>query len=270
MIDPEIDANNQYTYDSAFNASYGYDANGNRTSRIDTVTWRDIQYVYDARNRLTDVIVYDDSNNTNDQFTGPVLEQTHYLYDGANRMVGRLFDNNGDGTYDQREVFAYDGNQIVMRFMVNSNSDAGASDLKDRYLWAPAVDQLLADEQVTSLGSAGTVSWAFTDQENTVRDVAQYDSGMNTTSVVDHNAYDAFGVKISQSSAANDILFGYTGKLLDTHTKLQYNGNRWYDPANRRFISEDPLGFEGGDSNLYRYVGNSPTNGTDPTGLTVR
>ena len=261
MIDPEIDANNQYTYDSAFNASYGYDANGNRTSRIDTVTWRDIQYVYDARNRLTDVIVYDDSNNTNDQFTGPVLEQTHYIYDGANRMVGRLFDNNGDGTYDQREVFAYDGNQIVMRFMVNSDSDAGASDLKDRYLWAPAVDQLLADEQVTSLGSAGTVSWAFTDQENTVRDVVQYNSGMNTTSVVDHNAYDAFGFKISQSSAANDILFGYTGKLLDTHTKLQYNDNRWYDPANRRFISEDPLGFGGGQSNLSEYVGDSPTNG---------
>ena len=29
----------------------------------------------------------------------------------------------------------------------------------------------------------------------------------------------------------------------------------------------DPLGFAAGDANLYRYVGNNPTNHTDPTGL---
>jgi hypothetical protein len=29
----------------------------------------------------------------------------------------------------------------------------------------------------------------------------------------------------------------------------------------------DPLGFAAGDANLYRYVGNDPTNATDPTGL---
>jgi hypothetical protein len=29
---------------------------------------------------------------------------------------------------------------------------------------------------------------------------------------------------------------------------------------------DEPLGFEAGDANLYRYVGNSPTNATDPTG----
>lgn len=32
-------------------------------------------------------------------------------------------------------------------------------------------------------------------------------------------------------------------------------------------LSLDPLGFDAGDPNLYRYVGNSPTNATDPTGL---
>ena len=42
-----------------------------------------------------------------------------------------------------------------------------------------------------------------------------------------------------------------------------------YDPSPARFISEDPLGFDAGDSNLYRYVFNSPTHYTDPTGEQV-
>jgi hypothetical protein len=35
----------------------------------------------------------------------------------------------------------------------------------------------------------------------------------------------------------------------------------------RQFIGQDPWGFGGGDANLYRYVGNGPTNATDPLGL---
>ena len=41
-----------------------------------------------------------------------------------------------------------------------------------------------------------------------------------------------------------------------------------YSPALSRFIQEDPLGFDAGDENLYRFVGNDPVSYTDPTGLT--
>jgi hypothetical protein len=34
-----------------------------------------------------------------------------------------------------------------------------------------------------------------------------------------------------------------------------------------RWTSRDPLGFDAGDSNLYRYVNNNPQNGVDPSGL---
>ena len=41
---------------------------------------------------------------------------------------------------------------------------------------------------------------------------------------------------------------------------------RYYNPQTGRFLSEDPIGFEGKDFNLYRYVQNNPTNMTDPSG----
>jgi uncharacterized protein RhaS with RHS repeats len=37
-----------------------------------------------------------------------------------------------------------------------------------------------------------------------------------------------------------------------------------YSPTLGRFLSMDPLGFDAGDYNLYRYV--NPINATDPTG----
>jgi uncharacterized protein RhaS with RHS repeats len=40
-----------------------------------------------------------------------------------------------------------------------------------------------------------------------------------------------------------------------------------YDPGTGRWLSQDPLGFEAGDVNLYRYVKNRPTNASDPSGL---
>ena len=41
-----------------------------------------------------------------------------------------------------------------------------------------------------------------------------------------------------------------------------------YETQIGRFISEDPIGFDS-DTNLYRYVGNDPTNYTDPSGLVL-
>lgn len=45
--------------------------------------------------------------------------------------------------------------------------------------------------------------------------------------------------------------------------------NSTTEPEFGRFTSRDPIGFTGGDSNLYRYVYNQPTKFLDPFGLTV-
>ena len=46
-----------------------------------------------------------------------------------------------------------------------------------------------------------------------------------------------------------------------------YYRARWYDPNLGRFISEDPIGFGGGDINLYGYVWDSPQSFSDPLGF---
>ena len=41
---------------------------------------------------------------------------------------------------------------------------------------------------------------------------------------------------------------------------------RWFDPTVGRWLTEDPLGL-GPDTNSYRYCGNGPTDGIDPSGM---
>lgn len=59
----------------------------------------------------------------------------------------------------------------------------------------------------------------------------------------------------------------YTGREWDKETGLYYYRARYYDPIEGRFISKDPIGFAGGDVNVYGYVGNNAINRTDSTGL---
>ncbi len=174
-------------------------------------------------------------------------------------------DTNGDGTFDQSEVNVFDGSQVALHFAGNTGGSLAASNLADRYLWGPVVDQLLADEQVSSLSSAGTVDWALTDQQNSIRDVAQYNASTGVTSVVGHTFFDSYGNAISQTGIS--VAFGYAGMWLDSVTGLYATQTRWYDPHTGRWMSEDPIGFAGGLENISDYVGNSPTNHTDPTGL---
>jgi RHS repeat-associated protein len=57
--------------------------------------------------------------------------------------------------------------------------------------------------------------------------------------------------------------FGY---YTDSETGLQILTFRYYDAALGRFLTRDPIGFEGG-VNLYGYVNNNPLNNVDPLGL---
>jgi len=60
---------------------------------------------------------------------------------------------------------------------------------------------------------------------------------------------------------------GFAGGLYDPDTKLTRFGYRDYDAETGKWTAKDPIGFAGGDTNLYGYVFNDPVNFVDPTGL---
>nr|WP_301011522.1 RHS repeat-associated core domain-containing protein [Halomonas sp.] len=57
----------------------------------------------------------------------------------------------------------------------------------------------------------------------------------------------------------------FQGQWHDEESGLYYNRHRYYDPQQGRYISQDPIGLQGG-TNLYGYVAN-PTGMVDPLGL---
>jgi RHS repeat-associated protein len=80
-------------------------------------------------------------------------------------------------------------------------------------------------------------------------------------------SFEPFG-NTSSTGAATTNRFAYTGRELDAgNLNLYFFRARYYNPVLQRFISEDPIGLAGGDSNFYAYVLNAPLDFIDPTGL---
>jgi len=114
-----------------------------------------------------------------------------------------------------------------MDFWRTNSGDMQVGHLRQRYLWGPAVDQILAEEAVDG-GADETVQWTLTDHLNTVRDIAKYDPGSDMTTVVNHLIYDAFGRVTSESSPAVDSLFLFTGRPFDSWTS---GPDKWVPPS---------------------------------------
>ena len=261
---------------------YTYDQDGNRTAKyesttgaLDSTATSITIYQWNNANELTGVSQY--ASYYNYQHGIPVSgSQVAYGYDAYGQMVS---ESPVGGT---AEYFINDGQNPVL--VLNSGGQ-----VLERELWSPlssgegqgegslsgaAVDQILATEKVTPLSpgsvqSAGTVNWDLTDNQGTVRDVAEYNASTQTTSVVDHLVYASYGQIASQTNSTYRPTFTYTGMWQDPTTGLDYDDARWYDSVDGIFASQDPVGFGGGQTNLSEYCGNSPTNATDPSGMAI-
>ncbi len=115
------------------------------------------------------------------------------------------------------------------------------------------------DEPLTRIKGT-TIRHYVTDALGSVIGMADDTGAMKTT-----YTYDPFG-NTTVSGEASDNPFQYTGRENDG-TALYYYRARYYSPDLQRFISEDPIGCYGGNTNFYLYTNNNPINHMDPTGL---
>ncbi len=188
-------------------------------------------------------------------------QKVGFKYDAWGNRIAKRVDSNGDGTWDTTQWYSYDGwNPAKGTPLGNENFDVwadldGSTALTTRYLRADLVDQLMA--RIDS----GTAYWELGDRLGSTGHIID-----NNGTVKDAITYDGWG-NATHSNSAFAGRYLYTGREWETEAALQYHRRRYYDPATGRWISQDPLGFGAGDSNLYRYVQNSHTNFSDPSGL---
>jgi RHS repeat-associated protein len=247
--------------------SYAYDDIGNRTSsHLNSF----LNYSPTTGNLAeTDTFDYSFDGNGNlverDNHPLPppltqVSEPTTYTWDEENRLVALHTQNGREETmtykYDalgrrvgasvvlgSSTAFTYDGPDVVM-------DDNGSSQVT--YQNAPGIDNKLKADN-------GKTNYFMQDHLG---------STIGTTNIMgflsSSGGYDSFG---NGNPPYNR--YGFTGREYDGVSGLMYYRARWYDPKVGRFISEDPIGFAGGDINLHGYVGNSPLMRKDPKGLDI-
>lgn len=264
---------------------YGYDDASQLTSlayKRGGVSLGDLFYEYDAVGRRTKA----GGSFARSLMPQPLASATH---DDANRLVQRggathTYDAEGNLTSDGANVYTWDArNRLVgigggvsatFRYdafgrrvskTVNGQTTSylydGANVVQEQS-GGGAVANLLnggVDEVILRADSAGAQTPLRGGVGSTL--ALADSSGTLTTQYT----YDPFGAT-AQSGAASTHSGQYTGREND-QTGLYYYRARYYSPALQRFISEDPIGFAGGDVNLYAYVGNDPVNYNDPSGL---
>jgi RHS repeat-associated protein len=277
-VNPEWrDAANQVT--GSGGTSYSYDANGNRTmTGYTTGTGNEMtsdgtyNYTYDANgSELTKTLIstgdkwtyeynsHGEMNSAVETTSGSVVEQSiNYKYD----VFGNLLEEDVTVSGTTTTRYAYDmWDPAKAGATGTSGSDVwavmnGSSSLTTRQIQGSGIDQHLA-----FVTSGGTVTWYLTDHLGSTRATIN-----NSGTVQDSLKYDAYG-NMTQSAPTAQPLYTFDGYLADKTTGYDIAGPRFYSPTTGKWMSQDPLGFDAGDSNLYRYVNNAPTNATDPSGL---
>jgi RHS repeat-associated protein len=87
-----------------------------------------------------------------------------------------------------------------------------------------------------------------------------------TGAIAQRMAYDEYGNVVEDTNPGFQP-FGYAGGIYDRDTSLVRFGARDYDAVVGRWTAKDPIGFGGGQANLYEYVSSNPLSFYDPSGL---
>jgi RHS repeat-associated protein len=179
--------------------------------------------------------------NSRSYYSGSLGYGPTFTYDALGRRLTKTL--NGVTT-----KFIYSGNQVIEEI---------TNGVTKRYLVGLGLDDVWASRQ-------GSVDEFLLKDALNGSVMAVVDPTSQT--VKTGYGYSPFGTTFKSNNNSNNNLL-FTGRELDLGGTVYYFRGRYYNAGFQRFLSEDPIGFAGGDTNLYRYNGNSPLVGGDPTGL---
>jgi RHS repeat-associated protein len=237
---------------------FGYDATGNMLFN------REYDFTYGVGNRLLSYacdkisLTYDDDGNVTGKTTPDGT--TQYRWDSENQLIGITKPDGTAIAYQYDELGRRVGKRVASQQWQWSylgqgqeiHRENGPSGLRF-YTHGSGVDE--------PLGLVGAYQYFVADGLGSIRQIVNLNG-----QVLNQYRYTAFG-KMKQVQEAIGNTYTYTGREWDADAGLYYYRARRYDADVGRFMSEDPIGFESGDGNLYAYVENSPINGVDPSGL---
>jgi RHS repeat-associated protein len=229
-----FDENNEL--ESVGGVSYTYDANGNLSTKMENgVT---TVYTWDVENRLIQVT---DTNGLNAQYSYDVFgrrlsktvngAKTFFLYTDEGLIAEMTSDGTITKSYGWKPGGVWDTDPLWMHVINSTTEPMGYFWYENDYIGAP----------VKMTDTSGAVVWAA--------------------------VYDTFGAATVDPASTIKNNLRFPGQYFDGETGLHYNWNRYYDSATGRYTQEDLIGFAGGEFNLFRYVGNSPVQWSDPLGL---
>jgi RHS repeat-associated protein len=212
--------------------TYEYDDSGNMTSETDqtgTTT-----YTYDVDNRLIQIL-------------NPQSEIYNYYYDPFGRRLWK--DVNGNRTY-----FLYADEGLIGEYDTSGNESK-------TYGYAPN-STWTTNPLFQKIGT--NYYWYQNDHLGTPQKIIDT-SGRTVWSAT----YTAFGEAVVDPSSIIINNLRFAGQYYDAETGKHYNWNRYYDPKTGTYTQVDPIGFEGGDINLYRYTKGNPITLKDPDGTSI-
>ncbi len=212
---------------TAGDSTYAYDADG--YLRTKTTPDGVTTYTYDTRGALRAVALPD----------GRTIE---YVIDPLGRRIAKKV----DGIITEKYLW-----QGMTRLLaVYDGSDL----LKYRFQYA-------GGRMPASVETDGTTYYLHYDQVGSLVALTDTDGG-----ILKRVVYDSFGNILTDTKPAFSVLC-FAGGLYDADTGLVRFGYRDYDPETGRWTSKDPIGFDGGDTDLYGYCGCDPVRLVDPKGL---
>lgn len=163
------------------------------------------KYIYDGFGRLTGICDRD----------GEVVAE--YSYDVFNRRIGkRLYKE------EKNIEYVYDGFEVIEEY---NNGKPAKTFVNGAHIDAPVAEITNGSAEFFHLLNDGSVGFI---SDSNARFTAEY-------------KYSPYGRQQNDSSIKT---YGFSARSYDGESGLYYYRNRYYEPGDGRFISEDPLGYK--------------------------